>query len=264
MQEDLCCGTEVGIVNKVRTAVVTSVLIVLAACSDESLTAVEEPETNAPAVEDLPPTTRELDQGAAISDNDAVEERLAEHARLAEATRAIFDGGLNRTKLENMWDGYPFPTEERDQRIATFFEDFAWIQDDVVIEVNIFEQFANTDFPVPVATVWPEGEPILAIAFNFGGSADDLVIGRIPELGNRELEVLSNQTQTDGSVEITVNVVGVEGSVTAFADGLLPTETNFDDLTTTITVPGELTLSSVITVVTPTPELPAASVIVLE
>ena len=130
--------------------------------------------------------------------------------------------------------------------------------------MNIFEQFVNTEFSVPVATVWPEREPALASAFTLGGSAEGLIIGRIPELANRELEVLSSQTQADGSVEITVNAIGVEGSVTAFADGPLSTETNVEDLSTTITVPSELTAGSVITVVEPTPELPAASVIVLE
>ena len=260
--------------NKAKTMAVLGLLLVCSACSDASSTAVEEPDTTSltsaettstsSTVDVSITTTSALDQENATAENEAVDDRLAEHARLADATRTIFDDGLDRDELEILWDGYPYPTEEVDQRITSFFEDFAWIQDDIAVEVNIFEQFANTDFPAPVATVWPEGEPDLAIAFNLGGAAENLVVGRIPELGNRELEVLSSQTQEDGSLLITVDAVGVEGSVTAFADGLLPTDTNLGDLTTTIAVPSELTLTAVITVVTPTPELPAASVIVLE
>ncbi len=183
---------------------------------------------------------------------------------LIEAARNLFADGLDRNELEAGWDGYPYGVDERQDRIDTFLTDFAWMSGEVEIEVNLFEQFEGSGFFVPVVTAWPVADPSPAAAFVLGGTPDDLDIWRIPELDNSQIPWLG---ASDDGIEriISVEAVGVEGGVSAFMGGVqLEVETDLEEFVTFISLPSDAAPNTVITVVSATPELPGAGVLVTE
>ena len=194
---------------------------------------------------------------------DAAQSELAS-AALVDAARALFADGVNRDELQDLWDGYPYGADERDERIEAFLTDFAWMTGETEVEVNLYEQFEGSGFVVPVVTVWPTGEPERAAVFVLGGTADDLRIGRIPEAGDGLLAHSLNERLDGTDTTIVIDRVGIEGGVSAYL-GELELETVVDpiEFTTAISLPDDRPANTVVTIVSATPEVPGAAVLVV-
>ncbi len=195
---------------------------------------------------------RDIDElDVETDDNDDATDKVeADPAMLGEARR-LFGGGLSREELEELWDGYPYLQDERDDRIEAYLDDFAWMRDGITVEVNLFEQFEGTGNFVPIVTAQSVQDRSLNASFVLGGQAGDLTIRRLPEASTELPNIY------DDGESLVLDGVGVEGQVRAFVEGgELATES--DGFITTIERPSSFTPNSLLTIVFPTPEEPAA------
>ena len=193
--------------------------------------------------------------------------QLATRERQLAMTRELFVDGVSEEELIDLWDGYPYREEDKAANIARYQRDFAWIQNEpIVVDVAIYHQFDDSQAGVPIATVRSVDDPAQAAAFVMGWSSEEIRFGRIPEAGDdplRDSNIAQIWARDESS--ITVPGIGIEGGVSAFADGQsLETTTDHHSLTTTISIPSELPLPALITIVSATPELPGAGVLWLE
>ncbi len=202
-----------------------------------------------------PPTTSTtIDEGGS---------EVVERGDLAWETAAqmAFLPGLDRESLEDRWDGYPYAVEERSDRIDTFLEDFAWTQDErTLVELNQFFAFGErSDFFEPIITIHSEPERDRAAAFVATWDGEVFGLGRLPEL-DEGLTVVSADEQS-----VTLDGVGTEGGPAAFYFGQpLEITADHETLTTTVMLPADYVSGDPITVVFPTPELAAASILRLQ
>ena len=234
--------------------------------SEDVPTSSSAPATNAT----VPPRTAGVSEG---EPDVAAQERAEADLIRAEAraqqidqdVRALFAGGVSEQELSQRWDGYPYGEDEKAGRIAAYQSGFEWVQSEPInIDVAIYSQFEGTDFPVPIVTVRSRGDLEKVAVFVMGWSDPKVLFGRIPELDEQTGRPSSPEIWARDDTSVTIPGVGIEGGVSAFLDGApLETSTDHLTLTTTIELPVELQFPAVITVVAATPELPAASVVLL-
>lgn len=199
-----------------------------------------------------------LDEDAA-DDTEGIEEPSSDTDSLIAEARQLFGGGLSREEIDELWDGYPYSSEDRDVQIDRYLTDFAWMQEGIVVEVALFEQFRGSGNFQPIVSAQSLDDRSLATAFVLGVIDDELVIRRLPEADRELLSTYDAFTNT-----VSTPVVGIEGGVTAFLEGVelavLPVGEGED---TTFALPSGFTSDSVVLVVGATPEEPGAEAVVL-
>lgn len=188
-----------------------------------------------------------------------VAEAIADIDPLITEARQLFDGGLSRDELQELWDGYPYGTDERDARIDRYLTDFAWMREGIVVEVSLFEQFAGTGNFQPIVSAQSLQDRNLAAAFVLGVVDEQVVIRRLPEAPTRTFSTYDSSSDT-----VSTSLRGVEGGVTAFLEGVeLEALPDDDGGGTTFLLPSDYQWESVVTIVGASPEEPGAEAVVL-
>ncbi len=170
----------------------------------------------------------------------------------------LFQGGLGPNEIRSRNTGVYVD----EAAIEAFASDFAWtFEDRLTIETYEYYAFPDTSDEyafTPIVTLISQDDPKKSASFVMHYTLETfrLEVQRLPTLEEPEPLV---ETAEDGTTTLTFDVVGAEGSPQGFVAGqTIPTEVDFETLTTTVTLGPERTGSNAVTLVVPTPEAPAA------
>jgi hypothetical protein len=173
-------------------------------------------------------------------------------------------------QVRSAWTRYPYGDgPEADDAVFRFMSDFAWMGGDEldISVVNYSPIDPSSRWFFPIVTVTSTDDPDRAAVFVMRWDPDDhdVVIERLPDRSAPPPVVAPEIETTAPGSTLVFDGIGVEGSPAAYVDGVeIEAVSDHEALETVVTLPGELPERFTLTLVIPGPEIPSASVLVLE